>query len=256
MFIIIDMYILNDLQQLGLSDKEAATYLAILKLENASPHQIAAEAAIERTTVYKILEELAIKGLVAKSIKGTRLVYSAESPENLKQMVERQNHLVEKIFPTLLAFQGKNKKRPNIRYYDNIEGIKKVLIDSLNSTEKVRRDFASVESIVDFLGQTFIDHQIEQRVAKGIEVRSLRSIASKESVDEKDWSLRASNKDVLREARYLNEKFIFEQVIIIYDQTVSIFSSKKESFALQIDSRELSQAMKVLFDIAWHSAGK
>ncbi len=127
-------------------------------------------------------------------------------------------------------------------------------MDTLNCREKVRRDFASVENIVEFLGQRFIDRQIEERAKRGIKVRSLRCVSGKSDLERKDWYLRKENEDILREVRYLSREWSFEPVIFIHDHTITIISSKKESYALVIESKELSQALKILFDIAWESA--
>ena len=247
------MEIESKLSHLGLKRNEIRAYLALLKLQRANPHQIAKEAKIERTTIYKILDELAERSLISKSMSGKRLSYYAESPETLKNMLSEQQNILSQVLPYLSALQGSRGSKPIIRFYENRDGIRKVLTDSLNSQEKVRRDFAFVENVVDFFGARFIHKQIEDRIKKGIHVRSLRRKSQGDKISEKDWHLKKSNEKMLREVRYLPEAIEFEPLIIIYDHVVAIMSSKKESYALVIESKEFSQAMKSLFDIAWGS---
>lgn len=246
--------IISQLEVVGLSEKSALTFTALLRLQEASAHQIATEAKLERTTIYKILDDLVEKELAEKSIKGKRTIFIAKPPTNLKILLEKQEGILGQLLPILSAMQGKKTVKPIVRFYENIDAIKQSLIDTLNCQEKIRRDFASVESIVDLLGQRFIDHQIEERVKRGIEVRSLRCVSRESDVENKDWYLRKENKEILREVRYLPQKWSFEPVIFIHDNTVTIISSQKECYSLVIESKELSQALKILFDIAWTQA--
>lgn len=244
------------LANLGLKNKEIKAYLAILKLQKANPHKIAEEANIERTTIYKILDDLTARGLISRSVSGKRLNYIAEAPEMLKNMLDEQQSTVKQILPYLNALRGSRGAKPVIKFYSGRDDIRKILTTSLNSKEKIRRDFTFVENVVDLFGLKFIHKQIESRVKKGIHVQSLRRAIQNKKVSEKDWYLKKNNKELLREVRYLPESINFEPLIIIYDHTVVIISSKKESYALIIESPEFSQAMKTLFDIAWQSAKK
>ena len=49
------------LQEIGLSDKEAGVYLALLATDNSSVIELAGKTKIKRPTVYVILESLAKK---------------------------------------------------------------------------------------------------------------------------------------------------------------------------------------------------
>jgi len=247
---------INQLEKFGLSKKEASAYVALLRLQQASPYQISKESGLERTTIYKIIEQLSKQGLATKAIHGKRITYIAEVPANLKQILNQKRDILEQILPVLTALQGKKQEKPNVRFYEDLIGVRKALTETLECEEKLRRDFASVESIVEFLGRRFINRHIEERVRRRIRVRSLRSRPTGSKISEKEWYLKKETKELLREVRYLIEEISFEPVIFIYDNTVTIISSKKESYALIIESRELSQAMKILFDIAWKQAGR
>lgn len=248
------MEINEKLAKIGLKSKEVKAYLAILKLQKANPHQIAKEANIERTTIYKILDDLTARGLVSRSMSGKRLNYIAETPEMLKNMLDEQQSVVKQILPYLNALQGSRGEKPVIKFYSGKDDIRKVLTNSLDSREKMRRDFAFVENVVDLFGLKFIHKQIEDRIKKGIKVKSLRRAIKGRKISEEDWYLKKDTDNLLREVRYLPESINFEPLVIIYDHTVAIISSKKESYALVIESPEFSQAMKTLFDIAWQSA--
>lgn len=250
------MNIEQNLEYLGLKTKEIKAYLSLLRLQKASPHQVAKESGLERTTVYKLLDSLSERGLVSKSAIGKRVTYAAESPKQLKLMLNKQESVVEQILPFLSALQGSKGTKPVIKFYEHQDGIRQVLRDSLNCQEKIRRDFAFVENVVELFGLRFLHKYIEDRVKKKIKVKSLRRMPSGLNISEKDWYLKKDNKSILREVRYLPQNTRFEPLIIIYDHVVAIISSKKESYAIVIESPEFSQAMKTLFDIAWATSKK
>lgn len=250
------MEIIDNLEKLGIKKRQAKAYFALLKLQKASPHQIAKEAGVERTTIYNIMEDLSSQGLATKIIQGKRLEYAAEPPVKLKEILQRQENILSETLPLLTSLQGSKGIETKVKFYNSLEEIRKALNDSLNCQEKLRRDFAFIENVVDLFGLRFLHNHIEERAKKKIKVRSLRRALTKKTDSEKDWYLKKENKDLLRETRYLDPLIEFEPLIIIYDHIVSIFSSKKESFALVIESPEFSQAMKTLFDIAWQTAKK
>jgi len=249
------MNIQKSLEDLGLKDKEALAYSAILRLAEANAHKIAKEAKLERTTVYQILNSLSDKGLVQKIIKGKRYFYVAEPVGALEQFIEDKTYIVQNLLPLLASITGSSATKPVVKYYENLADIKKAFSKRADSKEKLIRDFAFVRNVVNVFGKRFVDHQIERRVANKVKVRSLRRGPIEKDVRD-DWYIRADkSSELMREVRYLNSDIMFNQPLIsIYDNTVAIFSSEKELYALIIESGEFSQAMKVLFDIAWETA--
>ena len=59
-----------------------------------------------------------------------------------------------------------------------------------------------------------------------------------------------------RLVRFLPENINIASTFIIYDDIVSIVSSKKENFGFTLKSEELAQSMKALFEALWTKADK
>lgn len=245
------MNIEENLEYVGLKSKESKAYVALLKLRSANPHAVAKEADIERTTIYSILESLVEKGLANKSIRGKRIEYSAESPEALKNLLFSKTETLQQLLPLLASLQGTKGNKPVIKFYDHQDGIRHVVSASLNCQEKVVRDLSFVGSLVEVLGIRFVHQHVEKRVQNKIKLKSLRRAPGVNNQLEKDWFLKKENDSLLREIRHLPKNIEFEPLVMIYDHVVAIISSRKESFALVIESPEFSQVMKTLFDIAW-----
>src|SRR6185369_12406710 len=83
------------LQTIGLSDKEASVYLALVQVDNAAVLDLSKKTKLKRPTVYVILESLAKKGLVSETTVGKKTHYQAEPPERLETFVDRQKLILE-----------------------------------------------------------------------------------------------------------------------------------------------------------------
>ena len=60
------MTIIEALQNLGLTDKEARVYTALLKRGRTSAYGIAEESGLKKPTTYVILDDLIEKGLASR----------------------------------------------------------------------------------------------------------------------------------------------------------------------------------------------
>lgn len=83
------------LQDIGLSEKEATIYIALLSFDKVSIAELSKKAEVKRPTTYVILDSLAKKGLVSEISVEKKTYYMAEPPEKLGLFVERQIHLLE-----------------------------------------------------------------------------------------------------------------------------------------------------------------
>lgn len=104
------------LKQLGLSDKEARVYLAVLGQGKATPAEIARVTKINRSTVYNIARELAEKGVIAEDLGGKTRYLLAKPPKDLvglvakdKKRIGEKEEIIERAVQELQAFT-KDKK--------------------------------------------------------------------------------------------------------------------------------------------------
>ena len=77
----------KELQNLGLSEKEAKIYLASLELGPETVQNIAKKAGINRPTTYLQIESLKEKGLISEFQRGKKTFYAPESPNRLLSML-------------------------------------------------------------------------------------------------------------------------------------------------------------------------
>jgi len=237
----------------GLSSKEADVYLAILELGRGTASQIARAAHISRTTVYDILSSLFDKDLVTLTGKEPKQEYVALSPNQLKIYLEKELEKTQKILleakesliPQLKSIHNV-KNRPKVMFYEGREGLEKVYEDTLTSTEPIRA-YASVGDMHAGLPGYFPEYY-KRRAGKGIAIRAI--IPDTEAGRER----RFFDKDEMRETALVpKNSFYFSPEINIYDDKVMI-ASWKEKLGIIIESKEIADSMKKIYELAWAEA--
>lgn len=243
------------LQKFGLSEKEARVYLASLELDTANVSEIAKKASINRSTTYVLLESLQKKGLV--SVAGEKehdvRLFTAASPERLQQLAEesakRFTELVgiaQNIMPELKSMHKGTKSKPRVRYFEGPEGLISAYEDTLTSTETIRA-YASIENMHASLPNYFPEYY-NRRAGKGIHIRSVHP-------DTKEARERVSHdaNEARDSALVPKGEYAFSPEINIYDNKI-VFMSLVEKFALIIESDELANALKKVFELSWKEA--
>lgn len=244
----------KQLQQFGLDEKEAKVYLALLELGPAPIPNIARKSGVKRTSVYDILERLIKLGFVTMMTKKKHRVYSAEEPEKIKKFwLEQQKETKEKIqdldkiLPELKSlFNISAILRPKIKFFEGIEEIKKVFEDILICKNKEYWYITSRKKLKELVGEEYLNEFVKKRAAAKIKIYSLRTETDKLE----DKYLRQHKKE-LREVCYLPEGIDFNNTIVVYDNKVAIFSSKKENYGFIVESDELVGTMMTLIKILW-----
>lgn len=241
-----------NLQSFGFSEKEVDVYIALLELGKATVSKISLHAGINRTTGYDILGSLVSKKLVSVSGKEPKQEYSAEPPtaitEYLKRKIlETESHIkrAEKLLPELTLLHT-IENRPKIRFYEGAEGLQHVYEDTLTSSETIRA-YASVEDVHNSLPNYFPGYY-KRRAAKNIFIRAIFPYT------EAAKKLQKYDVEEKRETAFVpRDKYYFSPEINIYDNKVMI-ASWREKLGITIESEEIADAMKKIYELAWAEA--
>ncbi len=247
-----DLEIQKTLAFIGFADKEIDIYLALLKIGKGTVSQIALKAGINRPTGYHILGALESKGLVKVSGKEPKQEYIAESPDRIEAMLLEKLHIDEerlvqarKIIPELKSMHNLIE-RPRVMFYEGRDGLERAYEDTLSSKGEILA-YASVEDIEPTLPNYFPLYY-KRRTKKGIPIRAIFP----ESVEARE---RASlDSQEMRQSLIIpSEKFGFHPEINIYDNKVMI-ASWREKLGIIIESAEIADAMKKIYELAWAEA--
>lgn len=248
------MSIVQDLQKIGLSDKESRVYLATLELGQADVADIASKSGIKRVTVYPVLQSLIDQGLCSTYTKDKKVYFVAESPETVlsvlhikKKEIEEQEGLIKGIMPQLKAIYNRQENKPTVRFFEGLEGLRSMIVEQQKSTDK--EQFLVVPA--DDLDKVFepderkiaYDTRVQQqKKVKMLYTRSAGPITAKNPGDE---YVMISAKD-----------FPITCDLAIFGSKVRIAALKGKLSGVIIDDENIANTLKSLFKLAWQGMQK
>jgi len=243
---------IEELQQYGLTDKEAEAYLALLELGQSSILQLSSKTKINRTTLYYTIENLLLKRFLSQSKKGKQTVYVAEHPETIKQLFKEKFKKFDTLLPELITLMNTDAVKPVLKYYEGIEGVKNVYRTSLKARENELKAFVGVESLQ--LRDKSLMYFLKKEY---IPARKKNNKLAKLVIPDNTLGIEFHNRDrqEFRESRLLPAStYNFECEIMCYDNVVSMISyHTHEVFAVSIESQPIANTMKMIWKLAWNS---
>jgi sugar-specific transcriptional regulator TrmB len=238
----------QNLQKIGLSDKESILYLAGLQTGPATMQELVNSAQLKRATVYELVESLKEKGLIKTVLKGRRKIYIAEDPQNISPLIKQKENILHNIMGQLLSIQSHAGKKPSVRIYQGVEGIKEIYEDILSR----RCDYIEVlstklpdEKIRDYWGGEYV----EKRIKKGNHVR----IIAPDTPFYRD--LQSKDKFALRQTKLVSaQNFPFQNELFAYNGKVAFITQEgDDSLGLVIESADIFATLNVILNYFWNT---
>jgi sugar-specific transcriptional regulator TrmB len=254
--------LITNLEDLGLSQKEARVYLANLILGPATVQKIADQSGIKRVTTYVILESLNNMGLVSQSNKGKKTYFVAAEPVQLKRLLQKKEEQIkeqkahfEGVLPELQQLKGMPVESPNVRFYDTAEGIRGMMASFLSSHKRDEVETVYGISNLDQLYEFFPEF-----AAQGGNPDRIKSqVPSKIIYTSKQGPIMKPNDRALnRQSRFVPETG-FElngDLSIVGDYVVLLSLTGNKPIGITIQSDQLAKTMLGLFELAWETAAK
>lgn len=247
--------LIKHLVDFGLSEKEAAVYISLLELELAGVNEIAKKAGINRSSAYVILESLKTKGLAGTSDDKKVRQYVAASPEMLHRvasdMAKKQEDIrnsINNILPELKALNKDAKHKPKISVFEGKDGLIKTFEDTLNSKEKIMRVYSSLNNLLHVIPPDYFPGYIKRRIKQGVKMHGIHPN------DEINQKLMEVSPGFDTPILVPKEKCLYPADIAIYDNKIGYMSPENGGVAILIESREIANVMKNIFDLAFEEA--
>jgi HTH-type transcriptional regulator, sugar sensing transcriptional regulator len=241
---------IQELEKIGLTGKKAKVYLAVLEVGQATVIQVARKTLIKRTTLYDIVADLTAQGYLSEIKKGNKNIIIAEDPAILIKNFERRLDEVKDIAPALFKIFNSVTSRPQIRFYEGVEGIRHLMEESLVMKEKEVLYWGPADNIIEILGNVYVDKWLKRRIKAGIKTHGLLT----QNAPRGSKPFLKNDKSALREVRWLSTKTIFDGILWLYDNKVMYIASAKDSFGFIIESDNFTSFMKVIFQSMWETA--
>jgi sugar-specific transcriptional regulator TrmB len=255
--------LVKQLGEAGLGDKPARVYALLITEGGAYPSAIAARTHLNRSTVYKVLTELTIQGLVNEIEKGKKLYYTAENPQKLVRLARRkaetasdQAERASHLLPAFLSHFDAQGLKPRMRYFEGHDAVLSIYEDHLQRTKPY--EMLAIANSADVL--TYLPEKFYARFRK---TKAELKITTRGIVP--DIAVSQAFEDMYRDVpppyrpkiRYLSpEKFPLAGEIVVYrtDHVSIVELSNGHISGIIIEDAGFNTMMRSLFNLAWAGA--
>jgi sugar-specific transcriptional regulator TrmB len=242
------------LMRLGLSQEESWVYLALLEGgPQGAGDLLDRKIPMKRGLLYKVLDRLIERGLVTEQKGKGKAQFVPQPPDMLMALMEERESEIRHSRETLSAAlpQLKSKynlstERPIVRYFEGVEGLRKMYEDKITSGAKelwfVRT--ARSELYKETFG-TWFSHYLKRQTAAGIKIRALTVDDEFTNHDPAIDAMRHVTRTWLRQ-----EDYTAPVQVETYGDKVTIHSFGKEIFGVMIESAPIATAIREIIDLA------
>lgn len=247
----------SDLKKFGLSDKEAAVYLALLGRGTSTVLDISRKSKVARATTYLVLDSLMKLGLASRIEEDGRTFFVAEPPGQLDVLIDKKEQeldqeriSLDELLPKLQAFMKTTDGQPTARYYSGAKGLQAIRSEMMMYSKP--GDIWYQLAPVDYMNRVF-PHSgdltfTQQRKAKRIQSRAIISTSSTKMRKILEGSA---------ETRWAERKFISKQQykspsgFSIYRDRIVISDYGQSVGAVVIESAAVADMMREMFLLLW-----
>ncbi|MCL5009224.1 MAG: hypothetical protein M1400_02685 [Patescibacteria group bacterium] len=236
------------LTKIGLNEKEAKVYLALLELGPATAYRIAPKAGIKRSIAYVVLESLQARGLVSVVPQGERKLFVAGDPGKLLGELEQRKELYKRFLPNLEALyaDSSRKEKPQVQFFEGREAVY-----SLYEKIYESKDVAFFSTIRDILS-LFPDFpkKLNEKALEGrVKVRELLTFGPSDLAYAKTM-----RHNVFFQQRFAEGIGEFFTDNCLFDGQVAFFAFDPFLYAVLVRSDGVYKSLKTLYEFAWTSA--
>lgn len=240
---------------LGLTLDEANIYNVLLEGGFMPARTVALRASIGRPLTYKILDDLITKGVVEKKDTGGKIaLFAPVHPRELEKLLEKKKTDIENTKKALDESIGQMISKynlfigkPNVQFYEGIEGIKKIALDSLSSQTDIC-SFVDTDTLLEIypdLNKEYVGKRLNNTIKKKIISTDSPIVRAIAKTDDKNFT----------EQRIVNKKIHFATIVMIYDNKVSYITlDPKKHIGVIIEDPDIYKTNQAIFGYIWDGA--
>lgn len=254
----------RDLTDLGISEREAKLYLAMLEYGEVTANEMLRITGVQRSKIYSILSRMVVHGLCHERIEGRYRFFTAIPPQEVKAALQREwdaehQHRMdsaENIFDKLENSYLANHSKPALQTVEIIRNFANIHNRYLQLMNDVQTEvLAYVRPPVAATTKRAQEIQFKAQQAaidRGVVLRSLFSLKHLGGVDQ-EWEKLGEN-DLMRVADNLPIKlFVFDGTKALVGLP-SISENPDNFFMLFVEDPGFCQVLGEAFEENWKNA--
>lgn len=250
------------LLQLDLSPEETTLYSVLIQQGQQTILELSRLSGINRTKIYRVLEQMKKKGLIEEIVDENRMLAKAVGLHQIEYLVQEQEekgaHL-RKLFPmisSLLSSAAMEQSDTKVLFYRGRDGIRQMLWNTLQ-TDKVGYGY-TYRLMAEIVGLDFLKKWRNEWIHRKLLFKDIHSDAYVKS--------RGDMKDIrLEELSYPQEHFQTRYIPAaildinhqsdIYNDVLTYYNwYEGEIFGVEIYNHKIARQQKQLFQLVWEKA--
>jgi len=245
MFFTVEMAELaKQLEEAGLSSKEAIVYLALMKYSPIGGGNLARLLNMDRTHTYGVLRNLVNKGLAGHIMVDNKRLFQPMSPQNLLNQIMQREQAIKTIIPDLMALEKIRPKPTVVNILEGKPGLRTIIRLLLESKTKEILVYGGTGKSYESLG-----YEMPHVARKTGLLKMKGRIITSEKLRGHSFT-KLPNFTI----RYIEE--LTPSSTMIFGDKVSINVFNQEPFAILIEDKSVAESYKKYFEYLWKLAKK
>lgn len=243
---------------LGLTDNQAEIYLLLLKQGLTSLLELSRQTSINRTTIYRIVEDLKKLNLAEEVLDDRGIKVKAVPPENLQLLLTKKEaeltnlkSNLNDLITNLSAITDQPVPSTQVVYCRGQSGLKQLLWNVLKARgESVGYGYGDWNQSV---GKDFAEKLRAERIKRKIFDREIQN--TDQAGPMSNWT-NLKDYHQIYQARFIPRKIIdIKHDTYIYNDVFSFFNfCGDELFGIEIHNPEIAKTQKQIFEVLWQLA--
>lgn len=245
--------------KLDLEPEVADIYIALHRYGPQTISELARNAQVERTRLYRLLDTLTSSGLVEVETQYKRSILHPAPISNLeirlsqKEQQLRDLHTDLKKLEHMLAIQQMQSPSSRVQFYQGADGIKQMMWNQTKATTEIL--CLLYENMQTRTKMSFFERWVKRCNERDIHFKGI--IGDNFIKTQQAWYGAHSNERLAHwESRYVDETvFPIAHSMIIYDNITAYYNWKDgEVFGIEIANKEIADSQRAFYGLLWGTA--
>ncbi len=239
----------------------ADIYTALHTFGPQTISELARSSKVERTRIYRLINELMASGLLEVDSRSSGGILSAAPITNLRILINKREQELQSLHDELGLVEqalGRNQltsPAARVQFYRGNSGLEQMLWNQTNATAGSEICLIIHPNIQINTGSTFLKRWVNACNTQGL---TFKGIGNDMFTKHRSVWFTTDSSEKLASWEYrtvMQNDFPISHSTVIYDQTVGYFNWKNgELFGMEIYNAEVAESQRLQYDMIWEKS--
>lgn len=256
----IDPAVISILSSLGLNEREIEAYVALLGSSAVPASIVSKRTGMNRSTAQYTCQQLHKKGLVMMIQKGNAYLFSAEPPEKLLLLLEKEKRTIEKkereterIIGQLKSLMNPAAVLPKVQFFEGRDGILQGYKQVIASVQKGQEILSYLHALEEAEDQ-FDLHKEFTEVTNGIRKKGIiNKVISPDSQYARAWQKTDTPPQRVTKIIGTPDNMNPTEIMIFGDSVYAVAVEQNQLFGYLAQNKSIAAMHRAMFMSLWNS---